>query len=94
MVLEYHFGATCNIWWLGVHPTAHGSRLGRALIDRAAHEARARDCRQLAVETVSPRAGSPAYDWTRQFYEAAGFRPFIAFQPNPGDYMMWMQRAL
>jgi hypothetical protein len=23
IALEYHFGVTCNIWWLGVKPLAH-----------------------------------------------------------------------
>lgn len=44
IVIEYQFGVTCSIWWLGVHRMAHRKGLGRALIDRAAHEARARGC--------------------------------------------------
>jgi hypothetical protein len=43
---------------------------------------------------MSPRSGSKAYDWTRHFYEAVGFEPFIEFEPEPGDLMMWMIRAL
>lgn len=94
IALEYHFAVTCNIWWLGVSPAAHRHGLGRALVDRAVHEAAARGCRQLAVETMSPRANSPQYDLTRRFYEAVGFAPFVEFEPEPGDYMMWMLRSL
>ena len=94
IALEYHFGVTCNIWWLGVSPAAHRRGLGRALIERAAEHARARGCRRLAVETMSPRAHSPEYDLTRRFYEAVGFVPFVEFEPEPGDYLMWMLREL
>jgi GNAT superfamily N-acetyltransferase len=94
MALEYHFAATCNIWWLGVRPASHRSGLGRALIERAAEQARAVGCKRLAVETMSPRANSPEYDLTRRFYEAMGFVPFVEHQPEPGDYMMWMLRTL
>jgi ribosomal protein S18 acetylase RimI-like enzyme len=94
IALEYHFGVTCNIWWLGVSAASHGQGLGRALVDRAVVEARARGCRQMAVETMSPRANSREYDLTRRFYEAAGFTPFVEFEPEPGDYMMWMLRGL
>jgi GNAT superfamily N-acetyltransferase len=94
IALEVHFAVTCNIWWLGVRPAAHRRGLGRALIERAAEHARARGCRRLAVETMSPRAASPEYDLTRRFYAAVGFVPFVELEPEPGDYMMWMLREL
>ena len=94
IALEDHFAVTCNIWWLGVSPSAHRRGIGRALIERAAEQARARGCRRLAVETMSPRANSPEYDRTRLFYQAVGFVPFIELEPEPGDYMMWMLREL
>jgi hypothetical protein len=43
---------------------------------------------------MSPRAESPEYDRTRRFYAAVGFVPFVGFEPEPGDYMMWMLREL
>jgi GNAT superfamily N-acetyltransferase len=94
IALEYHFGVTCNIWWLGVSPRAHRHGLGRALIERAAQEATAQGCRYLAVETLSPRFKNPEYDLTRRFYTAVGFAPFVEFEPEPGDHMMWMLRVL
>lgn len=94
IALEYHFEVTCNIWWLGVAPSAHRRGLGRALVERAAAHAHVRGCRRLAVETMSSRANSPEYDLTRHFYEAVGFEPFIEFEPEPGDHMMWMLREL
>jgi GNAT superfamily N-acetyltransferase len=92
--LEYHFAVTCNVWWLGVSPAFHRWGIGRKLIERAAEEARMRGCRQLAVETMSPRAESPEYDLSRRFYNALGFMPFVEFEPEPGDYLMWMIRPL
>ena len=94
IALEYHFLVTCNIWWMGVSPLVHRRGIGRALVERAAQEARTRGCRQLAVETMSPRTDSREYDLTRRFYEAVGFVPFVEFEPEPGDYMMWMLRVL
>jgi ribosomal protein S18 acetylase RimI-like enzyme len=94
IALEYQFGVTCNVWWLGVRPGSHRHGLGRALIDRAAQEARKRGCRQMAVLTMSPRADSPEYHLTRAFYEAMGFASFVEFEPEPGDWMMWMVNAL
>jgi GNAT superfamily N-acetyltransferase len=94
IALEYHFAVTCNIWWLGVSPAAHRRGLGRALIERAAEHAGARGCRRLAVETMGPRAHSAEYDLTRRFYDAVGFEPFVEFEPDPGDHMMWMLRDL
>jgi GNAT superfamily N-acetyltransferase len=94
IALEYHFAVTCNIWWLGVSPQAHRRGIGRALVARAADHAKARGCRRLAVETMSPRANSPEYDLTRRFYKAVGLVPFVEFEPEPGDHMMWMLREL
>jgi GNAT superfamily N-acetyltransferase len=94
IALEYQFGVTCNIWWLGVRPASHRRGLGRALVEQAAQEARKRGCRQMAVLTMSPRADSPEYDRTCAFYEAMGFRPLVEFEPEPGDWMMWMVKAL
>jgi GNAT superfamily N-acetyltransferase len=94
IALEYHFTTTCNVWWLGVSAAVHRRGVGRALIERAVLEARKRNCRYLAVETMAPRAESPEYDMSRRFYETLGFMPFVEFEPEPGDYMMWMIRVL
>jgi GNAT superfamily N-acetyltransferase len=94
IVIEPHFLHTCNIWWLGVRPDRHRHGVGRALVEHVASMARSRGQRWLAVETMSPRSGSPEYEMTRRFYEALGFLPFVAFEPAPGDHMMWMLRSL
>ena len=94
IALDYHFGTTSIVWWLGVSPRVHRRGVGRALVERALQEARQRECLWLAVETMSPRALSPEYDLTRRFYEALGFQPLVEFEPEPGDYMMWIIRPL
>jgi GNAT superfamily N-acetyltransferase len=40
IALEYHFGLTCCIWWLGVRPSAHRQGLGRAFAAAAAWPSR------------------------------------------------------
>ena len=94
IALEYHFGLTCNIWLLGVMPQFHRRGIGAELIACAEREACLRKCRQLAVETVSPRMNSPEYEITRRFYRRLGFIPFVEFEPAPGDHMMWLLRPI
>ena len=94
IALEVQFSSTCNIWWLGVRPLAHRRGLGRALIEKSAEFARVRNCKRMAVETMSPRDDSPEYAAARLFYAAMGFVPFVEFEPEPGDWMMWMLRDL
>ena len=94
VAVEYHFGVTCNIWWFGVSPAHHRRGAGRALVERAANEAKVRGCKKLTVETMSPRSGSREYELTRHFYQSVAFVPFIEFEPEPGDWMMWMHRQI
>jgi GNAT superfamily N-acetyltransferase len=90
IALDYHFATTCSVWWLAVSPSLHRHGVGRALVEHALGEARKRNCDYAAVETLSPRIESPEYEKTRRFYSALGFSSFIEFEPEPGDFMMWM----
>ncbi|MET0192922.1 MAG: GNAT family N-acetyltransferase [Hyphomicrobiaceae bacterium] len=94
IALEVHFSSTCNIWWLGIRPLAHRHGLGRALVEKSVDFARIRNCKRMAVETMSPRDDSAEYAVARHFYAAMGFVPFVEFEPSPGDWMMWMLREL
>jgi len=71
-----------------------GQPLSFALIGKSIDFARASGCRRVAVETMSPRDDSAEYAVARRFYAAMGFVPFVEFEPNPGDWMMWMLREL
>lgn len=94
MALEYQFGATCNVWWLAVLPGMHRRGVGKALLATAEQEAHKRNMRMMAVLTMGPSAESPEYALTRRFYEASGYKPFVEFEPEPGDFMMWMMKPL
>jgi GNAT superfamily N-acetyltransferase len=94
IALEIQFAITCNIWWLGVRPHVHRRGIGRALMEASVEFARTHGCERMAVETMSPRDDSPEYAVARRFYAAMGFVPFVEFEPNPGDWMMWMLREL
>jgi GNAT superfamily N-acetyltransferase len=97
MALEYLGGGEagmCNIWWLGVSPGLHRSGVGQALINHAIVKAQLRGCQCLAVETVSSKSDDLAYAKTRRFYEAVGFDLWREFEPEPGDFMLEMRRAI
>lgn len=94
MALEFQFGITCNVWWLAVLPSFHREGIGKALLGTAELEARRRGMGVMAVLTMGPSDESPEYAMTRRFYEAVGFRPFVEFEPEPGDFMMWMMKPL
>ena len=48
MALQVQFASTCNIWWLGVRPSAHRRGIGRALMARSVEFARTGNCSRMA----------------------------------------------
>lgn len=61
---------TYNLYWLAVHPESHRKGIGRALITWVEEEIQRQGGRLLLVET----SGTAAYEATRRFYEACGYR--------------------
>ncbi|MES2176266.1 MAG: GNAT family N-acetyltransferase [Gemmatimonadota bacterium] len=60
---------TYDLYWLAVHPDAHGHGVGRALVRAVEETLTARSVRMLVAETSS-RAD---YENTRRFYTRAGY---------------------
>ena len=58
-----------NVWWLGVIPEAHGSGVGRALLQAAENAALASGARIVVVETSSKDSQARA----RRFYAKEGY---------------------
>ncbi|MFI5236221.1 MAG: GNAT family N-acetyltransferase [Gemmatimonadales bacterium] len=73
---------TWDLYWLAVDPDAHGAGIGTALVEEMERRLAGR-ARLIVVET----GGRPAYDGTRAFYLARGYR-VAATIPDfyaPGD---------
>jgi D-alanine-D-alanine ligase len=73
---------TWDLYWLAVHPAAHGGGIGTALVEEM--ERRLRGTASLITIDTS---GRPDYAPTRGFYEARGYQP-VARVPDfyaPGD---------
>lgn len=77
LTLEPRFGDCMEVTWMAVRADRRRQGIGRALLDRAATDARGRDRKFLLVLTVSPTDGPDeipdGYQATRAFYEANGF---------------------
>jgi ribosomal protein S18 acetylase RimI-like enzyme len=75
---------TYDLYWIATHPAHQGKGVGRALMDAAQGEMRARGGRLCVIETSS----LPEYEPTRRFYlglgcEAAAVIPDFYL---PGDH--------
>ena len=91
IALKYHFGETAEVWWMGLLPEHHRSGLGTLLIEAAKKRAKEKNCKNLALNTLSPRSPDPYYARTRAFYDTRGFRPLVEFnEDDPDNPMMWM----
>jgi len=58
-----------DIYWIATDPTVQGKGLGRALMEFAEADARARGARMVCLETSS----QGGYQRTRRFYDQAGY---------------------
>ena len=91
IALRYHFGTTAEIWWMGVKPASHRRGVGSLLLEAAKSRAQEKECRALAVLTLSPRKPDLHYARTRAFYERYGFRWFLEVDERyPNNPLAWM----
>ena len=60
---------TWDLYWIAVHPSFHGSGVGRGLMERAESHMRSAGARLCAIETSS----RDDYSATRHFYVACGY---------------------
>lgn len=77
LTLEPRYDECLEVTWMAVRADRRRQGFGRALLDRAAREARSEGKTFLLVLTVSPSDGPDeipdGYDATRAFYQANGF---------------------
>jgi ribosomal protein S18 acetylase RimI-like enzyme len=73
-----------DLYWIAVHPDAHGTGIGRTLLLRCEQEMAAQGGRLVVVETSS----RSVYDKTRRFYEKTmGYETAMRIRDfyKPGD---------
>jgi len=63
--------STWHVYWICVHPAAHGTGVGQALTEHFEAHVRWRGAQRVIVET----SGRPDYARARRFYDSAGYRP-------------------
>ena len=81
-----------HLYWLCVHPRAHGRGIGQALNTHVERFIRARAGERIVVET----SGRPDYDRARRFYERAGYCAVgrIPDYYKPGDDCVFYCKVL
>lgn len=70
-----HFPHAAELYVLAVLPEWHRRGVGRALLTAAEAWLSGNGVEYLQVKTLGPSRPNDAYDRTRGFYEAQGFRP-------------------
>lgn len=75
LTLNRHNEHSAEIQVMAVVDSRHGRGIGRRLVERAEQVLRTRSVEFLQVKTLAPSRSSAAYERTRAFYEAMGFRP-------------------
>jgi ribosomal protein S18 acetylase RimI-like enzyme len=83
---------TWDLYWIAVDPAAQGGGFGRALLEHAERDVRARDGRLLLIETSSQES----YGATIRFYERCGYPLMARIKEfyRPGDDKLIFGRAL
>ncbi len=79
MVLADPGFSALDVHLLAVRRQAHRRGVGKALVGQAEAVARTAGKAFLTVKTQGPSAGYAAYDRTRAFYDAVGFRALEEF---------------
>ena len=83
---------TYDLYWIAVHPDAHGTGVGTALLQEVERRLVRTDARLVIIETSS----LPAYEPTRAFYRKRGYE-VVARVPDfyaPGDDRLIFARPL
>ena len=78
--LKQHNPYSAEIHVMAVHPSAHHSGIGRALVAAAEVHVRGLGVEYMQVKTLGPSRPDEGYARTRAFYEALGFRPLEEFK--------------
>lgn len=83
---------TWDLYWIAVHPDAHGTGVGKSLLRGVENEVRSRGGRILVIET----SGRPDYEKARRLYERAGYARACRIQDfyrDGDDKLIYVRRV-
>jgi ribosomal protein S18 acetylase RimI-like enzyme len=75
LAVKQHTLYAAELYVLGIYPAFHRRGIGRQLVIQAETYLRRQSVEFLQVKTLGPSRPSRAYDQTRAFYTALGYRP-------------------
>jgi len=83
---------TWDVYWMAVDRELQGQGIGRALLEQAEADIKARGGRLILIET----SGTPLYATAQHFYRARGYEPAsrIADFYEPGDDLLVFLKRL
>ena len=83
--LNHHSEWTSEIHVMAIHPDYHRQGIGKKLLQAAETLLRTSKFEFISVKTISPTRSNQAYDLTRKFYFAMGFRTVEEFKTLWGE---------
>jgi len=93
LTIKRHNEYAAELYVMGIAPEFHRRGIGRRLVDRAEAHLKQSAVEFFHVKTLGPSRPTEAYEQTRAFYMALGFRPLEEFKhlwnsENPGLVMV------
>jgi len=80
LTIKHHNEYAAELYVMGTHPELHRRGIGRRLVDQAEAYLKQNAVEFLQVKTLGPSCRNEAYERTRAFYMALGFRPLEEFK--------------
>jgi ribosomal protein S18 acetylase RimI-like enzyme len=80
LTVKRHNEYAAELYVMGIRPEFHRKGIGRKLVERAEAYLKRDAIEFLQVKTLGPSRQNEAYEQTRAFYAALGFRPLEEFK--------------
>ncbi len=85
LTIKQNSASTAEIFLMAVRPELHHQGIGKVLVEYAEAFAVTKGGEYLQVKTVGPSRPNEAYEDTRRFLSAVGFRPLEEFETLWGE---------
>lgn len=96
LTIKHHNEYAAELYVMGIRPEFNRMGIGRELVERAEVYLKQNKVEFLQVKTLGPSRRNEAYERTRAFYMALGFRPLEEFKNlwNPENPCLVMIKCL